>query len=46
MKADVHAEVAKDDDKLVPRVEGVPLLRLVAYFPRLGTVGFGGLSPL
>jgi len=42
MKADVHAEPAKDDDKVVPRVEGVPLARLVAYFLRLGSVGFGG----
>jgi len=42
MKADVHAEPAKDDDEVVPRVEGVPLSRLVAYFLRLGSVGFGG----
>jgi chromate transporter len=42
MKADVHAEPLNEGDKLVPRVEGVPLSRLVAYFLRLGTVGFGG----
>ena len=42
MKAAVHAETRHDDNKLVPSVEGVPLSRLVAYFFRLGTVGFGG----
>ena len=42
MKTDVQAEPGRDDNKLVPQVEGVPLSRLVAYFLRLGTVGFGG----
>jgi chromate transporter len=42
MKVAVHAEPRHDDNKLVPPVEGVPLSRLVAYFFRLGTVGFGG----
>jgi chromate transporter len=42
MKADVHAEPGNHEDKLVPSVEGVPLSRLVAYFLRLGTIGFGG----
>ena len=44
MKADVHAEPVNEGDNLVPRVEveEVPLSRLVAYFLRLGTVGFGG----
>jgi len=42
MKADVHAEPVHEGDNLVPRVEDVPLSRLVAYFLRLGTVGFGG----
>jgi chromate transporter len=42
MKTDVHAEPGHDDNKLVQQVEGVPLSRLVAYFLRLGTVGFGG----
>jgi chromate transporter len=42
METEVHAEPVNADDKLVPRVEGVPLSRLVAYFLRLGTVGFGG----
>jgi chromate transporter len=42
MKAEVYAVPGPDDNKLVPQVEGVPLSRLVAYFLRLGTVGFGG----
>ena len=42
MKVAVHAEPRHHDNKLVPPVEGVPLSRLVAYFLRLGTVGFGG----
>ena len=42
MKTDLHAEPVNEGDKLVPRVERVPLSRLVAYFLRLGTVGFGG----
>ena len=42
MKVNVHAEAANDVDTLAPRVEAVPLSRLVAYFLRLGTVGFGG----
>jgi chromate transporter len=42
MKTDVHAESGHDDNKLVRQVEGVSLSRLVAYFLRLGTVGFGG----
>jgi chromate transporter len=42
MKVAVHAEPKHDDNKLVPPVEGVSLSRLVAYFFRLGTVGFGG----
>jgi chromate transporter len=42
MKAAVHAEPRHDDNKLIPPVEGVPLSRMVAYFLRLGTVGFGG----
>jgi chromate transporter len=31
-----------EGDNLVPRVEELPFSRLVAYFLRLGTVGFGG----
>ena len=42
MKVAVHAEPRHDDNKVLPPVEGVPLSRLVAYFLRLGTVGFGG----
>lgn len=42
MKVNVHPEPGNDVDKLAPRLEAVPLLRLVAYFLRLGTVGFGG----
>ena len=42
MKVAVHAEPRHHDNNLVPSVEGVPLSRLVAYFLRLGTVGFGG----
>jgi chromate transporter len=42
MKTEVHTDPVNADDKLVPCVEGVPLSRLVAYFLRLGTVGFGG----
>lgn len=42
MKVAVHTEPRHDDNKLVSPVEGVPLSRLVAYFLRLGTVGFGG----
>jgi chromate transporter len=42
MKPAVHAEPRHDDNKLVPPVERVPLSRLVAYFLRLGAVGFGG----
>jgi chromate transporter len=42
MKTEVHADPVNADDKLAPCVEGVPLSRLVAYFLRLGTVGFGG----
>src|SRR6202158_1641415 len=42
MKVAVHAEPRHDDNKLAQQVEGVPLSRLVAYFLRLGTVGFGG----
>jgi chromate transporter len=42
MKTDVHAEPGHDDNQLVQQVEEVPLSRLVAYFLRLGTVGFGG----
>lgn len=41
MKTDLHAEPGHDDNKLVQQVGGVPLSRLVAYFLRLGTVGFG-----
>jgi chromate transporter len=41
MKGSVHAEPG-NDVALAPRVEGVPLSRLVGYFLRLGTVGFGG----
>src|SRR5207253_9378352 len=42
MKTDLHAEPVNEGDKLVPRVERVPLSRLVSYFLRLSTVGFGG----
>src|SRR5207245_846632 len=42
MKTDVAIQTVNEDDELVPRVDGVPLSRLVAYFLRLGTVGFGG----
>ena len=42
MKTEVHTDPVNADDKLAPCVEGVPLSRLVAYFLRLGTVGFGG----
>jgi chromate transporter len=42
MKTDVHAEPGHDDNQHVQHGEGVPLSRLVAYFLRLGTVGFGG----
>lgn len=42
MKAGVQIEPVNAGDKLVPQVEGVSLSRLVAYFLRLGTVGFGG----
>lgn len=42
MKVAVHAEPTHQDNKLVRPVAGVPLSRLVAYFLRLGTVGFGG----
>jgi putative chromate ion transporter len=42
MKVDVQAQPRSDEDRLVRGVERVPLLRLVAYFLRLGTVGFGG----
>jgi chromate transporter len=42
MKTEAHAKPGHDDDKLVQQVEEVPLSRLVAYFLRLGTVGFGG----
>jgi len=42
MKVAVHAEPRHEDNKLVRPVEGVPLSRLIAYFIRLGTVGFGG----
>jgi len=46
MKTDVAVEPVNVGDELVEGVQGVPLSRLVAYFLRLGTVGFGGLSPL
>jgi chromate transporter len=42
MKVDSQAQPRSDEDRLVRGVERVPLLRLVAYFLRLGTVGFGG----
>jgi chromate transporter len=42
MTVNLHAEPGNDVDKLASRLEAVPLLRLVAYFLRLGTVGFGG----
>jgi chromate transporter len=42
MKVNVHEEPGNDVDTLTPRVDAVPLSRLVAYFLRLGTVGFGG----
>src|SRR4051812_17656051 len=42
MKTDVHAAALNDVGRLAPSVEVVPLSRLVAYFLRLGTVGFGG----
>jgi chromate transporter len=42
MKAEIQANAGNDGDKLAQRVEGVPLSRLVAYFLRLGTIGFGG----
>lgn len=42
MRVNVHPEPGNDVDRLAPRVEAVPLSRLVAYFLRLGTVGFGG----
>src|SRR5438270_4958135 len=42
MKVAVYPEPRHEDNKLVRPIEGVPLSRLVAYFLRLGTVGFGG----
>jgi chromate transporter len=42
MKVNVHPDPGNDVDTLAPRVNAVPLSRLVAYFLRLGTVGFGG----
>jgi chromate transporter len=42
MKTDVHAAALNDVGKFAPSAEGVPLSRLVAYFLRLGTTGFGG----
>jgi chromate transporter len=42
MKAGVQIDPVKAGDNRVPPVERVPLSRLVAYFLRLGTVGFGG----
>jgi len=42
VKVPVRAEPRHEDNKLVRSIEGVPLSRLVAYFLRLGTVGFGG----
>jgi chromate transporter len=42
MKAENQAKAGNHVDRLAPRVEGVPLSRLVTYFLRLGTIGFGG----
>jgi chromate transporter len=42
MKAGVQIEPINAGDKLVAPVEVIPLSRLIAYFLRLGTVGFGG----
>src|SRR5258708_15868543 len=42
MKAGVQIEPVNAGDELVAPVEVVPLSRLIAYFLRLGTVGFGG----
>jgi chromate transporter len=42
MKVIVHPDLADEKAKPVSDVEVVPLRRLVAYFLRLGTVGFGG----
>src|SRR5882762_10708091 len=42
MKVNVYAEPGNDVDTLAPRVNAVALSRLVAYFLRLGTLGFGG----
>ncbi|HYT22691.1 MAG TPA: chromate transporter [Candidatus Polarisedimenticolia bacterium] len=42
MKAGLQIAPVNAGDNLGPLVERVPLSRLVAYFLRLGTVGFGG----